>query len=1040
MGREVPAAAGAGPVRQPGGGRDAEWPCRWAERRGASGLHFSTRLLLRFATLSLVVLFTVPAFAQDAPLADSLGVRELDASMMETLPDRTAEALGSLLLGSGDDPSLLGVVYRGADRPQYVVDGVRTGATEALPQAALLRLGVPTGYVSPRLGNSLGAFVQVETRDGPQDRVGYAEGTGGLDAYGYGRASLGVGTRVSGLRFFGAGTVERGDDLDPRAWGTPVLPADELAAIRETPQVLQLDRALADAAGFDASRARYTYDDTYYVPYPEAGTAGTREDLAAAVGLTDPGAIVSNTPLSSLLVRGGDVPLETVAPASEGERFRGHLAMEAEPIRGVRLRLSGQGFRETGRDYRVDLAYAAPEAMPTTRDEAWRGLAEAEADLGPGTLRLALGTERRQHLAYDGRFSDRIEDTIRWGDIDDPANAIAREYVRLNTSGFEEGAFEIEPSVRDGVLLLPDYERGFFVVPGNGVAEYVRETATGGTLAASYELQVAGVRLAAGVDADTQTLRGVRIAPQLFAAYLEDGNVEVPVLDTDGDGYADAGVTAYDQIPAYRVNGTVYGYDYLGLREADEGTAYDEYWEARQNSESTFAPRRPTYAAGYTEAEWSRGAFSARGGLRVARFSSNATALYDLYAPLPVYRVEDYAGGGVPENIPTSAAILFYPSGGTDQIVGYRDLDGVVYDASGVEVEPEEVFTSARGQYLVTGDGAATRDAPSRIVVLPRLSVELRFGGFTLGAFVNAFARQPPPELSFLSPEDVIEMSSFSLIPNGGLRPERLTEVGATLRQSVGREGGARGEVEATVFMRSYRDRIRRERLAYAFPAYTTYTNSGTADVPGVSMRAQASVGRLGALAVASAQRESFWQQVSTTSGFDGTDNLWTYDAAAAFTLTTEPADGPALGSFRPFADTRVGVVFRAASGTEYGPHEMGWDSRPLTYWATFGEWGQGPSRSRVDLRFARALRIGGSRLEASVDVLNLFGQVNAIAVYPTTGLPDDDGTLADVWWLTSANNDVESETLSAAYAARLRDPAHVGRPRMVQVGLRLSL
>lgn len=998
----------------------------------------------------LLWLVASSAAAQRAPEADSL-----DAATADLLPDRTAEALGGLLLVSGDEPELLPLDYRGTGGIQPVVDGLRVSRTDGLPQEALLSLAVPTGYVSPRLGGALGAFVEVETRDAPRDDLGRAEGTGGLDAYGYGRATVGAGVSQGIVRFYGAGSFERADDFDPRAYGTPALPADELQALREAPQVIRVDRALADAAGFDPTRARYTTEDTYYVPLPPSLQEGTPDALASALGLSDPNAILQFQPVQSLALRNGEVPLQTAAPVSEGDRLRGHLALEVAPADGLRLRFSGQGVRETGRAFQTGYAFAAPEMIPATRDEAWRGMAEADLDVGGGTLALAASAERAISVQHDARFSDAIGDLIRYGDIDDPANAAAANYRNYFGS--------YVPAYADGQITLP-LAYGAFAWVGQGPLGYARETASTIQFAASYRRRVGAVDLMLGAEREQQTQRGVTAPnPISLARFVDDGRVETP-LDLDGDGHVDGGITRYAELPASvaTLYVSAYGYDYLGLDAVSDGTAVADYAAALADNTLALAPRRPAYTAGFAEGTWEQGGLTLRGGLRVARFSSNANALADPFATVAIYRAEDLAGGsitdpvtgrqvqapagGVPDGIPGSAAL--YVSG--SQVVGYRDLEGAFYDATGAAVSQNEVFGVGSPVAVGESQGELTAevlaDAPTSIRVLPRVQASFRApAGTIVSAFVNAFARQPDPAQAFpsLTALDAVRQGGgLAAVANGALRPETLTEAGVDARQAFGREGAVRGEIGATLFVRRYGDRIRVEERRVAFPTnYTTYTNGESATVPGATLRARAEAGRLGARVAVSARREPFEAATPFASG-PLVKQVVATDATALLTLATEPMDGPALGSLFPLGNVRFGAVLRVASGDPYlgrspgSPLVVPFEDRPVQ-----GGVQHGPARSRLDLRLGRAFRLGASSLEVVAEVINVLGRTNAIRVYPTTGLPDDDGFLAtDPAAIRGLSTEIEQEAYRALYAARVQDPLNVGRPRMLRLGLRLDL
>ncbi|MEM6327415.1 MAG: hypothetical protein AAF791_09885 [Bacteroidota bacterium] len=931
--------------------------------------------------------------------------------------------------------------------------------TDGLPQAALASLAVPTGYVPPRLGGALGAFVQIDTRDAPRNDLGRAEGTGGLDAFGYGRATLGLGTSAGMFRVYGAGAVERADDLDPRAYGAPVLPDDELAALREAPQVIRVDRALADASGFNAARARYTSDDFYYVPLPPEQTEATREALAARFGFTDPNAIVSLFPIPSLAVRAAEVPLQTAAPASEGERLHGHLALEVTPVDALRLRFSGQGVRETGREFLTAFAFASPEALPATRDEAWRIAAEAEADLARGTLRLSVSSEREAFVRFDSRFSNQIEDVLRYGDLDDPANATASRYRSYSSSGDT-----YEARFSDG-RLQPATVYDLFAAPGTSSIAYAQETASVRRLLASFERRLGAVDVSVGVDIERQTFRGVSVAAAGLARFVADEFVETTVVDTDGDGRPDAGITAYADLPyeAARFRTGTYGYDFLGLTEA-EGTPIESFYDATEAGTVTTAPRRPMVTAGFAEGTWEQGDLTVRAGLRVARFSSNATALFDPFAAVAIYRANDLAAGsftdpvtgvrveapegGVPAGVPGSAALYVGDTvGTTDQVVGYRDLDGRFYDATGAEVVLGEVSNIGRpiaigGGSQITAD--VLTDAPASLRVLPRVEAVLRPAAQTaLSVFVNCFARAPDPTQVFPTLPQIEDLRrGVGFLPNGALRPETLTEAGVSAHQSLGREGGLRGEIGATLFLRRYHDRIQRVELREAFPtSYTTFVNGDRVDVPGATLRLGVQTGRLRARGTVTVVQEAIEQEV----GFADLVRLESLatDAVAMLTLATESTDGPALGSLFPLGDLRLGAVMRVASGEPYtgrasssGP--LGFpEPEPLPV----GTRDRTPTRARLDVRLARVVRLGPTALEISAEVINVLGHVNALQVYPATGLPDDDGFLGtDPGQIGGLATEEEREAYRSLYTARVRDPLNVGRTRLVRLGLRLDL
>ncbi|MCH9031542.1 MAG: TonB-dependent receptor, partial [candidate division Zixibacteria bacterium] len=94
------------------------------------------------------------------------------------------------------------------------------------------------------------------------------------------------------------------------------------------------------------------------------------------------------------------------------------------------------------------------------------------------------------------------------------------------------------------------------------------------------------------------------------------------------------------------------------------------------------------------------------------------------------------------------------------------------------------------------------------------------------------------------------------------------------------------------------------------------------------------------------------------------------------------------------------------------------------------------PFTYTIDARVNRDIFFGQSKMFISffVEVENLFNRKNVINVYPTTGLPDDDGVA-----YTDGGALVTSAEASRLYDLIVRDPQNYGRPRTIRTGLQFN-
>jgi len=94
------------------------------------------------------------------------------------------------------------------------------------------------------------------------------------------------------------------------------------------------------------------------------------------------------------------------------------------------------------------------------------------------------------------------------------------------------------------------------------------------------------------------------------------------------------------------------------------------------------------------------------------------------------------------------------------------------------------------------------------------------------------------------------------------------------------------------------------------------------------------------------------------------------------------------------------------------------------------------PARLTLDFALSRRLPLGERGLRISVEALNIPGLKNTVAVYRTTGEPDDDGCSSS----ESCSAQLPSEVDAAIYQDRILDPRNYDRPFVLRVGVSVDL
>ena len=149
--------------------------------------------------------------------------------------------------------------------------------------------------------------------------------------------------------------------------------------------------------------------------------------------------------------------------------------------------------------------------------------------------------------------------------------------------------------------------------------------------------------------------------------------------------------------------------------------------------------------------------------------------------------------------------------------------------------------------------------------------------------------------------------------------------------------------------------------------------------------------------------------------------------------------------SMGALAGLGLNAVYSFGSGQAYTPAEMqsdvfgrGWN-RPLSAINASSM----PSYSNLDLRLEKGFNVAGRTLTVYVLMLNALNSEVVRNVLPSTGRPDTDGWLETAEgqvWLQSQEEIYPAANAAALYNDRVMNPSHFGSPRMLRLGLNVSL
>ncbi|MEM8485029.1 MAG: carboxypeptidase regulatory-like domain-containing protein [Bacteroidota bacterium] len=1001
-----------------------------------------------------IILHTPDLLAEDA----SGFAKNYSSADLTMLPYRNIDDVVRTQAGVISFDGQPGLYMRGnrASDVQYTLDGFNLDGDfhNNIPYLALNQLSVETGHMGAAYGDKMGGMVHLSLKSDAQRWFGLVEGqtSESFDAFGYNAITGAAGGPLlkGRVNLLLAGTYEDQFDSTPSALGQ----------LRVKPEVLEDLRAFPMAfSGTDVEGNRV------YLPIPfnlENG-ASLMVDNDGFPVLTDGHLTFSDgVTIDAQNLAPADIQLGPVQRASvltpdafsvedallgrqkENLLLLGNLSVKILPRTQLRI---GALFNQQERDWFDETSNRrvlfAPEMTQRVDQEEQYLHVALRQRFSANTLLHFQGSYRSfSQTIYDPRLGENWENLFFYGDIDDPAFMFLSSYKFLS--------FENEIRIDDhGTPNDPSDDTEFTVrVPffpavygdGNdpaGTDEVINSLVQipGGRYNAFQQRSDARIRMSgyftAGLGLHQVTIGGAYekhtnrfwyINASNLAPFYADGNPER--IDPLNPDFNQEGYTTYEELPLQLLDTTVglyYGYDLRGQNEVDSED-FDTLLSQDPNKpleHYNIAPYQSELLSGYVQDQFAWDGLVVEAGVRFQLFDNNTLTVIDPFFNRPVCRVRDLGNsfngicgeGAVATGIGEDFAIFY--SGST--IVGFRDTNGVYYDASGQVADAGTI--QLQGQARVTSN-VITRDMftayDADLIILPRISTRYHLNqNTTLFASYGHFA-QAPNASAFAT---FGSFRSAGTLRNSGLTSEKLAKIELGFHQKW-HEG-----VESTL---------------------AGFYNKGS-DLIASSINRDLSYSRgieLGLFLAA----QPFQVRLNYTLSYSEVEEIprffdQRHRLNLAFQLDTPAQFGPAIFGVHPFGKMQLHALLQAGSGFPYTlieePVSQVGGARLPTVASKVNELRM-PGQVRADLHIARRFVYAGSaEAVLFLQVQNLFNRTNSNKVWPFTGQLDNDGYLAmPAGERYLGNTTPTGETL---YRHRNRIPEWAGIPRLIRLGVRLA-
>ncbi len=541
---------------------------------------------------------------------------------------------------------------------------------------------------------------------------------------------------------------------------------------------------------------------------------------------------------------------------------------------------------------------------------------------------------------------------------------------------------------------------------------------------------------------------------------------------------------------------TFNGYNHLGEKITGR-PAFADFFD-KQNEDGQYtriqAPYSPIYMAGYLMDKFAFDDINFTVGVRVDRFDANQNVLKDKYLWRPAYTAgseipdsdiaEDLAENR-PENIGDDYVLYVDRLNDPNSVVGYRDGD-TWYNAQGEEIEDPRVLRGSEGiaPYLISYDTdpngdlqgsklkkSAFEDYTPAVNIMPRIAFSFPISDEALFFAHYDILTQRPTSAVRLLMDDIAfveNITSTVVLNNPSLKPSKTIDYELGFQQVLSKSSS----LKIAGFYRELRDMIQVRNVQEAWPvSYRTYDNIDFGTVKGLS--ATYDLRRTGNIWM----RASYTLQFADGTGSDPNSTLslinsnqsnlrvltpLNFDQRHKIQITADyrygrgkDYNGPVVFGVNLLQSMGLNVVAILGSGTPYSNssqivQEAAIDSKEGSYRLDGSMNGARlPWQFSTDAQLDRDITLnfgkkGGDKVKTAdmniyLLVTNVFNTRNVTDVYRATGSPDDDGYLAAAQYQNSINLRTDVDSYRDLYNVKVADPANIGAPRTIRLGVRLS-
>ncbi|MBN2729252.1 MAG: carboxypeptidase regulatory-like domain-containing protein [Bacteroidales bacterium] len=522
-----------------------------------------------------------------------------------------------------------------------------------------------------------------------------------------------------------------------------------------------------------------------------------------------------------------------------------------------------------------------------------------------------------------------------------------------------------------------------------------------------------------------------------------------------------------------------YGYDHKGNRLTTRPSFDDFFTDVDENGNYTrlIPSFEPIYMAGYIQDKFAFKDLIFNIGLRVDRFDANQSVLKDEFLFFEAKTVGEVANlGEHPSNMGSDYVVYVDNAKAPTQILGYRD-GNVWYNAQGGEITDPSLISTSSGiapyledPSLLKPTSAAFKDYEPQITYMPRISFSFPISDEALFfAHYDVTSKRPTDGLR-MNPSSYyfIQTQSTDFISNPALKPEKTVDYELGFQQLL----SVRSALKFSAYYREMRDLVQTYRFVGAYPIdYYSYNNIDFGTVKGMTisydLRRNANIWMKASYTLQFADGTGS----SSTSGVNlvrtGQPNLRTlnpldFDRRHAFTLVFDyrygqgtKYNGPTIN--RKQDDGKVKTIpllqnvgmnftFTGGSGTPYSRSSnivsavLGGNSYQLQGMMNGSRL---PWSFRIDAKLDKDIQVKLGKKDAYfnvyLEVLNVLNSKNILAVYRSTGNPDDDGYLAASEYQAGINAQVNPETFRMLYSYRIDSPYNYSLPRRIRLGVQFS-